>query len=93
MPSRPKDKGGREKRESLNWMVGEKYLELQTIKEWGLTPKGWRLQPVSDRVDMMAYCRVKSKMEASDNEIMEKKYQTGRKTGENNNKKGSKSWR
>ncbi len=92
MPSRPKTRDGRDKKESLSWMVNETYLELQTIKEWGLTPKTWRLQPKEDRVNMLAFCRVKSRMEASDNEIMERKYQTKAQSQGDNKNRRSKKW-
>ncbi len=30
-------------------------LELRTAKAWGLSPRGWRQEPVDDRAMMMAF--------------------------------------
>lgn len=92
MPSRPKTKGGRDK--DLSWMVNSEYLELTAIKEWGLTPRQWRLQPKEDRIKMLAFSRVKASMEAEDNKSMRQRMQDSQKKAEKSqgNNRGRRGW-
>ena len=92
MPSRPKTKGGRDK--DLSWLVTSDYLEMSAIKEWGLTPKQWRMQPKEDRIKMLAFCRVRSKMESDDNKSMRQRMQDSQKKAqqEQGNTRGRRGW-
>lgn len=73
MPTRPEKTKGGGKDQELSWMVTYEYTELQCMKDWGLTPKEWRAQPKEDRIKMLAFSRVKAKMEAMDNDVMSKR--------------------
>lgn len=61
-----------------NWQISPLYMQIQTAKEWGLTPYEYFDLPLHERMLMVGYSMVSKKMEAYEHQYNERQSKAGK---------------